>query len=330
MTTLYIAEQGTYVRKTSDRLRVTRRDEVLAEVPCLHLERVAVFGNVQFSTQSLVELLDHGISLSLFTRRGRYRGRLVAPLSGGAELRLRQAEVARTPELSGEFSAAIVRAKILNTAALLSRYRRNHPAAITARAVDAIESAARDLNGAMSLDALRGVEGSAAAKAFACYGAMFREPFRFEGRSRRPPTDPVNALLSFGYMLLVAELEGLIEGHGLDPYVGFFHQLRHGRSSLALDVLEGLRAPLVDRAVSSACNLTVVTPEDFEGDAAQGVRLRKDGLKRFLAHFESTMTTEVAHDDGARTPRQTMRAQVERLARWLRDGTPYEPYRFPC
>jgi CRISPR-associated protein Cas1 len=153
----------------------------------------------------------------------------------------------------------------------------------------------------------------------------------FVGRARRPSPDPVNALLSFGYVLLGLRLSGLIEALGLDPAIGFLHDLRPGRDSLALDLLEELRHPVVDLFVLRLCNLAMMRPENFEPDPDRpgGVRLRQDDLKRFLQFWEEWLDKPLPEEGAASiSPTHLLRRQVERLADDLRGGAPYRPFRF--
>ncbi len=326
MTCLYVVDQGSLVRKTSDRLIISHRKETLREVPCLHLTHVVLVGNVQITTQALAELLDHGVSLALLSRRGRLRGRLVSPLVGNADLRLCQYDVSRSPGVSLELARTLVRAKIGNTLRLVQRFRENKPEQVSLEHTESLTRLLGTLATATTLESIRGVEGAAAAESFGVLARVVPPAFGFTARNRRPPTDPVNALLSFGYTLLMTELEGPAEAMGLDPHLGVLHQLRSGRSSLALDLAEPFRGPLVDRFVTRLLNLRMLTAEHFTGDAENGVHLQREALPVFLRQWETELTTPVARPGGARTWRQLLRDELEGFSRWLRDGIAYTPF----
>jgi CRISPR-associated protein Cas1 len=247
MPVLYLTEQGSIVRKTSDRLIVEKDHEVLLEVPCLKLDTVLIFGNVQVTTQALAEMLDHGIELAFLSRSGRLRGQLTPPKAKNLRLRMSQYEASRSEAFGLRLARTIVAAKIGNAAAVLRGFRRNHPEAVSREEIHDLEAAGASVESAGSLESLLGVEGAAAVRYFHCLGRRVPAEMGFTGRNRRPPRDPFNALLSFGYVLVGQELQSLLDAMGFDPYLGVYHQVDYGRPSLALDLLEEFRAPLVDR-----------------------------------------------------------------------------------
>jgi CRISPR-associated protein Cas1 len=330
MAVLYLTEQGSVLRKTGDRLVVEKRRQVLLEVPCLKLDAVLVFGNVQVTTQALAELLDHGVELALLSLSGKLRGQLTPPKARNVPLRMRQYEAAHDAPLCLALAREVVRGKIASSAAVLRRFRRNHPEALAAAEVEELERSLGAVEAAATADSLRGVEGSAAARYFRALGALVPPALGFDGRSRRPPRDPVNALLSFGYVLVGNELQSLLDGMGFDPYLGFYHRLDYGRPSLALDLLEEFRAALVDRWSVGLLNLKVLGVEDFTTTAEGGVLLGREGMRRYFPAYEKELATPFAVDGEELTYRQLFRRQAERLARALTEGEPYRSFRLPC
>jgi CRISPR-associated protein Cas1 len=350
MATLYVTEQNAILRKTSDRIRVEKDGDLLVEVPCIKLDAVLIFGNVQVTTQALVELLDHGIELAILSTSGRLRGQLTPPKAKNVPLRMRQYALAGDEAWCRSFAAEIVRAKIDNSLAVVQRFRSNHPEALSQVEVEDLERCLDRVGEATTLDSLRGMEGTAAARYFECLAAMVPPPFLLDSpspggregdgrggqgmrswtRTRRPPRDPLNALLSFGYVLVGNELQSLLDAIGFDPYIGFFHQVDYGRPSLALDLLEELRPALVDRFSVNLLNLGVLEAEDFTDTADEGTRLTRDGLKRFFAAYEKELTTPMAVAGEELTFRTLFRRQAERLARALVAGEPYQGFRLPC
>lgn len=330
MRALYVTEQRAVIRKTSDRLVIEKNHKVLLEVPCLNLETVLIYGNVQVTTQALVEMLDHGIELAIFSLNGQLRGQLTPPKARNVPLRMRQYEVARSEAESLALARELVRAKIENSAAVLRRFRANHPEALPAAAVAEVERAAAGIDRISSLDALRGIEGTAAARYFEAFEALVPAELGFAGRNRRPPRDPVNALLSFGYVLVGNEIQALLDGMGFDPYLGFYHQLDYGRPSLALDLLEEFRAPLVDRWSAALLNRGLLRSADFARTPDGGLLLQREALKRFFPAYEEEVDTPFAVDGEPLSFRQLFRRQAERLARALTAGEPYRGFRLPC
>jgi CRISPR-associated protein Cas1 len=331
MPTLYVTEQNSVIRKTGDRLVVEKNHQVLLDVPCLKLDTVFLYGNVQVTSQALAELLDHGIELALFTIHGRLRGQLTPPKAKNVILRMRQYEVVQSEPACLEIARELVRAKIENSAAVLRSFRMNHPDAVSLAEIGEVMRPAQSVGAAASLETLRGLEGTAAARYFGALRAMVPAELAFEGRNRRPPRDPVNALLSFGYVLVGNELQALLDGMGFDPYLGFLHQLDYGRPSLALDLLEEFRAPVVDRWTTGLLNRRIFQPADFTAAPEEGVLLEREALKRYFPAYESMLTTPVAVEAGESLSfRQLFRRQAERLARALTAGEPYVGFRLPC
>jgi CRISPR-associated protein Cas1 len=330
MAFLYLTEQGSVLRKTGERLVVEKRRQVLLDVPAAKLDAVLVFGNVQVTTQALAELLDQGVELAFLSLSGKLRGQLTPPKARNVPLRMKQYEAAHDEALCLGLAREVVRAKIGNSVAVLRRFRRNHPEVLAPDEIEDVEHSLAGVETAATLDSLRGFEGIAAARYFRCLSTLVPPDFAFQGRSRRPPRDPVNALLSFGYVLVGNELQSLLDAMGFDPYLGFYHSLDYGRPSLALDLLEELRAALVDRWTVSLLNLGVMNKADFTTTAEGGVLLGRDGMRRYFPAFEKQMATPFAVDGEELTFRQVFRRQAERLARTLVSGEPYRSFRLPC
>ena len=330
MANLYLTEQGAVLRKTGDRLIVEKDGEVLLEVPCLKLDAVLVFGNVQFTTQAAVEMLDQGIELALLSTSGRLRGQLTPPKAKNVVLRVAQYDLHRSAEFSLAFAREVVQAKVANGAAVLRRFRENHPEALELAEIAGLEAAGARAAEAESLESLLGLEGTAAARYFALLARTVPAELGFSGRNRRPPRDPLNALLSFGYVLVGGELQSLLDGMGYDPYIGFYHQVDYGRPSLALDLLEEFRAPLVDRFSVKLVNLGVLKADDFTSSPQGGVYLGHEAKKRYFAAYESEIEAPFAADEGETSFRKLFRRQAERLARALQGGELYRAFRYPC
>jgi CRISPR-associated protein Cas1 len=193
-----------------------------------------------------------------------------------------------------------------------------------------LADAAKTVERASDLDSLRGLEGAAAARYVGAFGTMVPERFGFASRNRRPPRDPLNALLSFGYVLAGNEIQALLDAMGFDPYYGFYHQPDYGRASLALDLLEEFRPALIDRFSISLLNLGGLDVDDFATTPERGCFLRPEGLKRYFVAWERELSTPFAVEEGEASYHELFRRQAERLARSLMDGEGYEGFRLPC
>ncbi len=338
MPTLYVTEPETTVRLEGRTLRVTRRPDAAGAAPVellkaeLHrLELVALVGVVHVTRDALFACLDAGIGLAWFDAGGRFRARLVPEVPRSADLRLRQYEAWRNPADRLARARAAVAAKLAGARAVLLAWQSNDPAPALAEGLAALAGLRGRLDDCPDADALRGLEGAAAAAYFAALSTAFRGPIGFAGRHRRPPPDPANALLSLGYVFLGTRLAGLLEARGLDPALGFFHEARPGRPALALDLLEEFRHAVVDRFVLRACNLRVFRPEHFGPDAARpgGVRLTPEGWRLFLTRWEEHLRRPVREArSGESAVLPLLARQVDRLAADLRGGDPYRAPEF--
>lgn len=326
MAPLYVVEQGAVVQKEGERVVVRKDGRLLLSVPVFKLDSVVVFGGVQLTSQAMALLLAHGVEVAFMSTDGRLKGRLMPAESRNVPLRLQQYERYHDSAFRLRLARAVVRGKLHNCRAVVLRHSRNHPEADLAGPLRALEDAVAQVDHAPDLDSLRGLEGRGAAAYFTAFARMVRGELTFSGRSRRPPGDPVNALLSLGYSLLTHELFGAVAARGLDPYLGFYHDVRYGRPALALDLVEEFRAPLVDRLVLALVNRRVCGPDDFEEGEDGGYRLTKEAFRRFLAAYEERL--------GGPTPQGTeggwravFREQVGRLVRAVRWGEAYEAVR---
>lgn len=328
MATLYLTEQGALVRREHERVVVKNSGGTVTEIPLIKLDRVVVLGNVHLTTGALHSLLESGVDTTFLTSWRRLRGRLTALESKNIPLRLRQYERTRDPNFAHPVAQQIVRAKIISSMRVVLRYQRNHPEAEFDAELRELESSLQSVTRAVTADALRGVEGHAASLFFRLYGQMFRGPLRFTQRSRRPPRDPVNAVLSFGYALLLGETIGVLSAVGFDPYLGVFHSLEYGRCSLALDLMEEFRAAVVDRLALTLFNNQVLSGENFQPVNDGGVWLEGEGKARFLREFEQTMSRSfISLHTGQRTTfRRLLFGQAERLARTITQDEAYDPY----
>jgi len=319
---IYVTDSRATVHRSKGMLTVSVDGKRLDRWAVEDVERVVLVGNVQITTQALAILLAAGVHVGLMSGNGRFRGQLVSPESGNVFVRLAQHARHGDPAFRLAFARELVDAKVANTRQLILRHRRNHPAseAVLTPLLAQIDALQPELSATNDLDQLRGFEGAAAAAWFQAFGTMVRTPFLFERRSQRPAHNEVNALLNLGYTLLTFEIAGRLEAVGFDPRVGFYHGIRYGRSSLALDLIEPHRVEVIDRLVLSSLNRRMFSPSDFHDvGPAKGVRLLPKALRRFLALYEERLGA-VGEPD---SPRAAIDTQIAALRkRVLLGSTP--------
>jgi CRISP-associated protein Cas1 len=323
MAVVYLTGAGSHVRRRGERLEVWQGEEKVGDVRLFDLERLAVLGPVQLSTPALSLLLDRGVDVSFLTSRGRLRGSLVSAQSRNVYLRLAQFERFRDPAFRVAFSRRVVAAKITAQLRLVIRYQRNYPDRLEADAADRLRALLEKIPTGEEVESLQGLEGAAAAVYYRQFGSMLTA-VGFPGRKKRPSTDPANALLSLGYVMVGNELASLLEARGFDPALGFLHGLRYGRQSLALDLVEPFRQPVVDRLTLRLLNRRQLGPDDFEG-GERGLLLKPDSLKTYLGHYEEHLRGE---SEGAGSPswRQRLMDQVDAVREMVMSGEPAELY----
>ncbi len=341
LNTLYVTTPGAGLRKDGQSVVIEREDSPPGRVPLHMLGSLVVFGGVWVSPALIEACASAGITLVLLDRNGRFQARVEGPVSGNVLLRRAQYR-ASDSETGTEIVRGIVAGKIANQRAVLMRARRDHPAAGDGDpAPDALRQAAERLADALrrtrgpelSIDALRGIEGEAGQLYFSVFHHLVRVEtngvFRFKGRTRRPPRDPVNALLSFLYTLLVHDCRAALESVGLDPAVGFLHRDRPGRPSLALDLMEDLRPILADRLALSLINRRQVCAGDFQTLDGGAVLLTDEARKTVLTTWQERKRDNRRHPFlGESAPLGLVpHLQAQLLARHLRgDLDAYPPW----
>ena len=291
---VYVQAHAARIGLSGDCL-VIKTPEGKQEARLPNTSQVTILGNVQITTPAMRALMDRDIPLTLFSYGGWFLGRLVGHGSKNVELRVAQHRAAADAAFCVKLARGLVASKVLNCRTL---YRRNaeHPDATTLGELDRLAEAARQ---AVSLESLLGYEGTAARLYFSVFNQMLKGQaavgaFDMHGRNRRPPKDPINAMLSFAYSLLAKELALMCANVGLDPMLGFYHQLRYGRPALALDLMEEFRPIVADSVVVAALNNGVLTESDFVRSHV-GVSMKSPGRKRFIAAYERRMDQLVTH-----------------------------------
>jgi CRISPR-associated protein Cas1 len=325
MSNLYITEQGAVLRKMGDRLVVSKEQETLLDVPCNKIGSVLIFGNVQFTTQAVHELFEHGIELAILTRAGRLIGQITSPTTKNIELRIEQFKRYSDEHFKLSLSQILVTGKLTNCLNLIRTFSYNHPEVNFDGEIDGIRSCLGEVPHAKAIDTLMGIEGIGARHYFAGFRKMIRGTFNFEAREKHPSPDPVNALLSFGYTMVFNEIGSLLDGLGFDPYLGYFHSVKYGRASLASDLLEEFRAS-VDRFTLNLINNRVFKEDDFyKNPRGEGVYLTREALKRYVNHYEKFINREFTHPETKEntTLRKCCRIQAEKLANYIKGNGMY-------
>lgn len=302
LNTLYVTTPNVYLSLDGENIVLLQEQSELGRVPLHNLEGIVCFGYKGVSPALMGACAEKGINLCFLTQHGRFLARITGPVSGNVLLRKTQYFRAADETQSLAIAKSFLLGKIYNGRWCLERVKRDHPMRIDQQkmndAIGQMLQALTDLENAGSRSELMGIEGIAAKAYFGEFSQMIlrnEDVFVFDGRNRRPPLDPVNAMLSFTYTLLGNEIAGALETVGLDPAVGYLHTVRPGRASLALDLLEELRAPLADRFVVKQINLGVFTEKDFSRKENGAVFMTDDARKRFLTAWQKRKQETIEH-----------------------------------
>lgn len=329
MPNLYITEPGARLETEAGRLIVVVGEDVVASVPASRVNEVIIVGRAGVTTPAFGVLLDRRIGLLFLTATGAYRGRLVAERSRNVALRQAQFRRADDPEFCLMVSRAVVDGKVRNARTLLMRHDADGDRT-TSRMVDELRRVIDQLPEAADIPALRGLEGMAARHYFRGLRAQVAPSWHFTRRARRPPPDPVNALLSITYTLLHESCSSALEAVGLDPTVGYYHAPAYGRASLASDLMEEFRAIIADSVVLTLVNKRMVTPGDFvarrDGD---GINVGQDVWKAIAQQYTRRLQTTVRMPGMRRSLsyQKVLEVQARAIRRTIEgERVAYEPF----
>lgn len=329
MGTVYITQDDAYIGKTDERLKVRANKNTLLDVPLIKVDGLVVMGRATVSPAVIIELLERKIPLTFLTHTGRYLGRLEPELTKNIFVRTAQWQAIGDSAQALHLVRGFVRGKLKNYRNALLRQARDYPDLNLESAIARLEQTLNPIDSADSIDTLRGLEGAGSAAYFGVFGQLLRaEGFEFRTRQRRPPTDPVNALLSFGYSLLRHDLQSAVNIVGFDPYVGYLHVQRYGRPGLALDLMEEFRPLVVDAMVLSAINRRSLSPADFTTEPlSKAVSLTPEGLRTFLRLYEQKKQSKFKHPVMGRqcTYQEAFEIQTRLLAKYLMAQTEKYP-----
>lgn len=302
LNTLFVTSEDVYLSVEGENVLANKAQQVIARYPLHTLQTIVSFSYSGASPALMGTCAERGIGLAFCTPRGRFLARVTGETSGNVLLRREQYRIADNDRRSCAIAKNMIFGKLSNSAASLQRTLRDHAPRVTDCG---LEDAARQIKEVLPLvleapamEALRGLEGVGAAAYFSVFDHLLlnrKEDFFFHGRSRRPPLDRVNAMLSFAYSLLAHDCASALESVGLDSYVGFLHRDRPGRTSLALDLMEELRPCMADRFVLTLVNNRMIRPEDFQTQDSGAVLLTEEGRKKFLQAWQERKRDTLTH-----------------------------------
>lgn len=336
LNTLYVTSEDSYLALDGENIVVLDKEREIGRLPLHNLEGIVSFGYRGTSPALMGACAGRNISLCYVTPNGKFLARVTGSVKGNVVLRKRQYEASLDENVSLGIAKNCITGKVYNARWVLERATRDHSMQIDTekvkRASGLLKDAAVAVQNSESMDQLRGYEGEAASVYFSVFDEMIlqqKKDFIFTGRNKRPPTDYVNAMLSFVYTLLTNNIASALETVGLDPYVGMMHTERPGRVSLALDLIEELRPVLADRFVLSMINKKVVSAKDFLKKENGAVLMKDDARKRFLSEWQNRKKEILTHPYLKEKMEWGMVPYVQAmlLARYLRgDLDAYPPF----
>lgn len=320
MSVLYVTQADAVLSKNYEAFNVAlkqsdgswKKQTVAAQT----VEQVVLMGNPQVTGDALVYALELGMPVHYLSSFGKYLGSALPGYSRNGQLRLAQYKLYSDPVGRLELVKAIVTAKIHNQYQVLYRHNeRDNP----------LKERKSLVKSQKTIDQVRGIEGLAAREYFACWPRMVGKQWTFTGRNRRPPTDPVNSLLSFAYGLLRVQVTAAVHVAGLDPYIGYLHEVHHGQPAMVLDLMEEFRSLIADNVVLAVLHKHEIQPDDFN-ESLGAYRLKDTARKTFLQAFERKMNDEFKHPvfEYRCTYRRAIELQARLLGRHLQEGIPYK------
>ena len=336
LNTLFVTTPESYLSLEGNNIVLLKDKEIIFRVPVNNLESIICFNYLGASPKLMQYCTDNNIHISFMSVSGRYLAGITGKIKGNVLLRKKQYLMSEDNEFCLKISKNIISSKLYNSRAEINRSIRDNQDFIDTSnlklSADSLKNSILFIKDCRSLDELRGIEGDAARQYFSSFNDMViqqKESFIFYGRTKRPPLDNVNALLSFGYSLLAHDVEAALMSVGIDPYVGFFHTDRPGRISLALDIMEELRSVYVDRFVLTLINLRQIKADDFLHKESEGIIMTEEARKLFLTQWQNRKQEEIIHPFCGEKIKIGLLPYVQALiiSRYLRDEiNDYVPY----
>ena len=330
MATLYLLEPGTSLFKKHLRFVIHIPKKERLEVPIREVENILLFGNINLSTTAIATCLESSINVLFLSSYGRYKGHIWNKDCSNLNLELLQYQNYSNSVFQFAISKAIVKGKLLNSKQLLLRLNRQRKILAVQKTISNLDSDLKAIDSITDIDRLRGYEGISAARYFPALGQLITNTdFQFSQRHRQPPTDPVNALLSFGYTLLFNNILSLIIAEGLSPYFGNLHYGERKKPYLAFDLMEEFRSLIVDSLMVNLINKNILKKEDFETHSdKEGIYLTNKSRRKFLNEFEKRMNQQITHPvlQTQLTYRETIQFQIRLYKRSLVSSSLYQPF----
>ncbi len=327
---VYIVEQSSFIKAENSNLIIKRKGASIVRVPLMNVKRLYIKGSSVISTHLLNELLDNKIDIIFLTFNGNFRSKIPSQLGKNIDLRRAQYRLFENEKLRNIIASKFVAGKVWNSYIIAKRNKTLNES----DKLNAMLSIYEQLKtGQFTNDVLMGKEGIVSKHYFSIFAQQIKnEDFVFNGRNRRPPKDPINAMLSLGYSFLLNEVLLLVERTGLDPYLGFLHLPDYGRPSLALDIIEEFRSVIVDLLVISMINKRIVGLDDFkeiEFRGKKGVYFDGDKIKSFIYHFNHRMETKRFYEKRGfeMSYKEILKSKVYDLIEFIKNQKEYEPFR---
>lgn len=296
MTTLYVTDQGAYLRVQNQQFQVLHQNELRCAVPVSRVSHVVLFGCCNVSHGAVSLALRQRIPILYLASNGRYFGRLETEGVAQIDYLVKQVEHSQDPVFRQQQAQSIILAKLHNSRVLLQRLNRKRKTEVATEVIAQLPALMQKVAESESIESMLGYEGQGAHLYFQALASLLKGKFEFEKRTRRPPTDPINSLLSLGYTLLSQNIHSMVEAVGLHSHFGNLHLPQKNRPSLVCDLIEEFRALMVDALVAYLINSNIFTEEDFTPpDDRGGVYLHPDALKKFLKHWEEKLQQTVTH-----------------------------------
>jgi CRISPR-associated protein Cas1 len=332
MSSLYITEEYAVLKKKLQRLVIEKDGKVLLEVPSFKIDRIMLFGKIQVTADAIEYLLDNDIEVAFFNQYGRLKGRIIDVSSKNVYLRIMQYESYNNSSKRLKIAKSIVHGKIRNIITFLQRWKRNHPQFNFDKEVETLDNCLRLLELKTTISGVMGVEGIASSIYFRVFpNFILNDDWNgvFSKRDRCPPKDPINSLLSLGYSLVTNEIWSILEGIGFDAYIGFLHEIDYGRPSMAIDLVEEFRIPVVDRVVIELINHKVINKEDFEY-TENGCIMKEDSLKKFFKHFDNRLMSNFNNYETKEETnyRKMFYYQAQKIAKAIMKDVDYKPFNY--
>lgn len=313
MSDLFISEQGASLHKTGESLVLKKDTEKMFDIELKNTDTVQIFGNIQISTQLIKDFMDRGIELAFYTLNGELLGHIAPPHVKNVAIRYNQYELGKDETFCLDFSKEIITAKCRSCIRFLEESNKNRDDLNLLGEIKHLRKWIRKISQVESRESLLGVEGSFSKEYFGAYGKLFKREDFFKGRSKRPPLDEGNSILSFIYTLVTNRIAAYIDGIGFDPYVGFYHRMEYGRISLGCDLVEPVRALFCDRVTLKIFNYHNFNADDFE-KREEGFYLKKESQKKFFAIFGKEFLSEFNYG----YVKGSFQRYLEFLLQWLK------------